>query len=364
VEPQVLEVALSALRVELESLWSKRHSFVGDLVDQCRQQHERHVQALKAEVQGLKRSVDVEERKAEGLRREVQELANSVVALRGTYSDQLQLMGTKVAHLEWQQQDVLQRQDQTNARLLSPDRGKLDTGAQVRTCEDTEFRKLVADVGSVIQFKQNMLEKLASEQKERAAELSDLVQQVQAEREDRCASVVNLHSSLLREAADIRLVVETAVEAEKTARSFEAKELRATLDAVWKRVEGASLPTEDCAKYYFKYTGADGPTYKECTGDPGDINTLYEMVREAVGDSFRISQDLAEEKASRCEDVEDVRGVSEQLKSALASLEGKLKTAPGRHEFGELQAKSQRMQQQLAALQQKVQSTSTEDGLC
>lgn len=82
--------------------------------------------------------------------------------------------------------------------------------------------------------------------------------------------------------------VDKAIERERSERRRESAELRAILDSVWKR---ASSPSHSQGKAHGAQLDPMDSTddqYKEQAGDPEDINTLYEMVREALGDTVHL----------------------------------------------------------------------------
>lgn len=96
-------------------------------------------------------------------------------------------------------------------------------------------------------------------------------------------------------------VIAKSVADEQDERNSESTEMRAILDGMWHAVaERPSGDGESNERKFFKYADTtDGDRYKEVVGDKEDINTLYEMVRETMGDQVRLSSELQHERALR-----------------------------------------------------------------
>ncbi|CAE8596750.1 unnamed protein product [Polarella glacialis] len=125
-----------------------------------------------------------------------------------------------------------------------------------------------------------------------------------------------------------------ALDAEKSERCQECQELRAILDSVWKRATCGSAAS--CSKndeeftkksYYFKYADPEGrgDEFKELVGDAEDINTLYEMVREALGDTVNLRQQIADEHASRTRETSTSRHQLDQMSRQLNTVQALLR---------------------------------------
>lgn len=151
-----------------------------------------------------------------------------------------------------------------------------------------------------------------------------LTELVSEEHEDRCRRDAELNAKIQRESAAMMgclearclqmtqdidrieslineqiTVIAKSVATEQDERNSESTEIRAILDEVWRAV--AKQPaSESKQRKFFKYADAtDGDRYKEVVGDKDDINTLYDMVRETMGDQVRLSSDLQQERALR-----------------------------------------------------------------
>uniref|UniRef100_A0A7S1AN49 Uncharacterized protein n=1 Tax=Noctiluca scintillans TaxID=2966 RepID=A0A7S1AN49_NOCSC len=131
---------------------------------------------------------------------------------------------------------------------------------------------------------------------ELASRVEGVLQEIGIEREKRCATSAELHAHLAREIVEVRVACNKAIEEENVSRSIEARELRAILDSIWKRVDRDSEPSSIFPK-----------VRRSTVGDFEDVNTLYEMVKEALGDTVRLSQEINEEREVRCQEYDDVR---------------------------------------------------------
>ncbi|CAK0894969.1 unnamed protein product [Prorocentrum cordatum] len=136
------------------------------------------------------------------------------------------------------------------------------------------------------------------------------------EREERTARVAELHARIGREAAAwgvqleelrVRLQedisgargvfeeraarLERELAAERARHDAESQELRAIMDSMWKQVEGRPPPSGDEKQRMFQDSSGN---MREFTGDAEDVFTLYDLVREAIGDHSRLSDELAQ----------------------------------------------------------------------
>lgn len=182
----------------------------------------------------------------------------------------------------------------------------------------------------------------------------DFRRELQAESESRASAVAALRKSLYeglaqagRQAEDVRsaLLEEVStrvkelqgeVEKERVERGQQLSETRAILDSVWKqassRERNAFSPglARDAlagssgseSRYYFKFHDRPGEpeTYKECVGDREDINTLYEMVQEALGESVRFENELRAERQERQREQAAAQKKQESLQRRLDEL--------------------------------------------
>mmetsp|Transcript_86881 Transcript_86881/g.202263 ORF Transcript_86881/g.202263 Transcript_86881/m.202263 type:complete len:482 (+) Transcript_86881:36-1481(+) len=173
---------------------------------------------------------------------------------------------------------------------------------------------------------------------------SQLAEELQEERENRCARVAELHARITQEAADLtcgieqqcailaneilathgqleeqRKSFEKALKQEQEQRNMESQELRAIMDAIWHK---AAAPPPECVadkplQRFFAY--AEGGT-KEFTGDADDVFTLYDMVREVLSDSAQLQKEIAEEREERQLDIAWVKKRSERLEVRLNAI--------------------------------------------
>merc|ERR1712226_1497354 len=108
--------------------------------------------------------------------------------------------------------------------------------------------------------------------------------------------------------------IQEAMQKEQEFRTQEAKEIRAILDAVWKEVSierGEQRPDDQemlvRSAYYYRTSEGGTLRYKECVGDADDIVSLYQLVREALGDSVRLDQAISEERKTRRDEMASLK---------------------------------------------------------
>mmetsp|Transcript_2159 Transcript_2159/g.4982 ORF Transcript_2159/g.4982 Transcript_2159/m.4982 type:complete len:843 (-) Transcript_2159:241-2769(-) len=116
-----------------------------------------------------------------------------------------------------------------------------------------------------------------------------------------------------------------AVEVEREERGRLSVELRAILDAIWGKLDQAEKKPAETGgpqTYFFKFPGEKGgeDRYKACVGDTDDINTLYDMVREALGDTVRLSQEIREERTVREREDTATKRRCDEMQVQLSSL--------------------------------------------
>jgi len=127
---------------------------------------------------------------------------------------------------------------------------------------------------------------------QRLAELSARCEavsdEIREERERRCGSTAEMHAFVARELADIRATFQKSMSEEVQMRTNDSQEFRATLGSVWKAFERKQVvrrPEHDS----FDSMDIGNPVPCDI-----DVDTLYGMVREALGDTVRLSQEVKE----------------------------------------------------------------------
>lgn len=188
-------------------------------------------------------------------------------------------------------------------------------------------------------------------------EFENIVNELDAERLRRCSQVSDIHARIGREVADLSWHVEEqklvltdelaaktrlteerhsalqkAVEREREHSSRECNELRAILDSVWQRVTNpgsAGHPLKEGKAYYLRYEDENGETErtKEFVGDQEDINTLYEMVREALGDTVHLREQLSEDREARVRELVTTRQQTARLEKQLNTTQALMREA-------------------------------------
>merc|ERR1712187_1106354 len=86
---------------------------------------------------------------------------------------------------------------------------------------------------------------------------------------------------------------------------------------------------KDDKSYYFKFDAGDGmgERFKEYVGDQEDINTLYEMVREALGDTVHLKDKMAEEQELRDRELNAARNHLDRLKRQMNTVQALVRDA-------------------------------------
>jgi len=188
-------------------------------------------------------------------------------------------------------------------------------------------------------------------------DFESIVNELEAERLRRCAQVADIHARIGREVADLnwhveeqRLVLaddlaantrlaeerhsalEKAAERERENSSRECNELRATLDSVWQKVTSSGLASQTLKEgksYYLRYEDENGEIErtKEVVGDQEDINTLYEMVREALGDTVHLREQLSEDREARSRELVATRQQAARLEKQLNTTQAIMREA-------------------------------------
>lgn len=148
--------------------------------------------------------------------------------------------------------------------------------------------------------------------------------ELDAERMCRSDRISEVHDRINKEVSKMTKFIEDnrtasleAVALEQSARSNDVQELRATLESMYQ----VSSPNVDAnAK-------AELPRTDDFSGDPEDIYTLYEMAREALGDTVHLRQLVAEERSERIKEMSSSRQQVDMLSRQLNTVQALLKEA-------------------------------------
>lgn len=177
--------------------------------------------------------------------------------------------------------------------------------------------------------------------------LDKLAHSVQAECQARCARDAELHNRLGRELSDLTQHLEEVrmglsgemedvvnraeaqwallklkLEHEHSDRNRESNELRAILDSVWqasRRQKSSDDPLGKSSKVR-DTEEACNLLCKEGTGETEDINTLYEMVREALGDTTQLRAQMHAERRLREADRHQAERLERQVRTVQAIM--------------------------------------------
>jgi len=304
-----------------------------------------------------------------GWRTAVQEVKEELLTLRATTSRQLaeqtgalrqELMSQRTLQSHLQEQTSMLRGEadcavraEREARLrdMAEFRSALDLmHARVNECHAAtcSIPRLVAEQGAFVGPAMD-----AGMAQAAASGLEALARELQAERETRCARDADLHARLARDVGDLarRLEehrsslgeeiaatmrrmqehganLERLVEQEVADRSRESLEIRAIMDSVWQQAASAAPGEREKkggkqSKYYLSFEPeADDmeERVKELVGDQEDINTLYEMVREALGDTVHLKDELAAERDQRARSQQGLERLERQVNTMQALL--------------------------------------------
>lgn len=140
--------------------------------------------------------------------------------------------------------------------------------------------------------------------------LEELATELRAERELRCAHDAELHGRMGREVCDLaRRLEEHAIAfreemADQAQRDGETQtEFRAILDSVWRRASGRRMTNGSASASPMTGRASlaeDGDCrHSDYGGEHESMDTLYGMVREALGDTAQCNQRLTEECGRR-----------------------------------------------------------------
>lgn len=129
-----------------------------------------------------------------------------------------------------------------------------------------------------------------------------------------------------------KVALEKAVGQERDQRSSDFQELWAIMDSMWKQMSSRSAPiasnemtaTNSSKVRYFREASGG---HREFTGDSEDIFTLYDLVREAISDSNRLSEEIAEERRLRNVSVGKAERAAERVELRLNTLQNVMRSA-------------------------------------
>jgi len=189
------------------------------------------------------------------------------------------------------------------------------------------------------------------------AEFENIMNELNEEKLRRCSQVSDIHARIGREVADLNWHVqnqkfeitdeleaktrlteerhsalEKVVDREREHSSRESNELRAILDSVWQRATNsgsAGQPLKEGKSYYLRYEDENGDIErtKELVGDQEDINTLYEMVREALGDTVYLREQLTQDREARSRELVATRQQAARLEKQLNTTQALMREA-------------------------------------
>jgi hypothetical protein len=179
-----------------------------------------------------------------------------------------------------------------------------------------------------------------------ANQLQALAHDLEAERVERCKRLADIHDRLSQEtivlarrldeirssitegvtaamqASDERQQrVVQALETERKERCDDTRELRATMDSIWNRFSASAEQNGHSS------SSKSSVQRHDLNGGHDDIETLYEMVREALGDTVHLRQEISDEQTSRTRDHSSLRQQVDQLGKQLNTMQTLLREA-------------------------------------
>lgn len=220
------------------------------------------------------------------------------------FADDMSTMRKELAKMQMAQAQHLSRE----SGILSEIKRLISAEREARLQETAELRQLIEHIRATCQgaITEEVLtdvvsQELLREQEARCQRDAELCAKLQRESatlmsrlEAHCALVDQEFSGIQSLVNEQIAAISRAVVDEQEERNKETMELRAILDGVWRTV--SDRPSSEMnERRFFKM----GDRYKNVVGDQDDINTLYDMVREAMGDQVRLSSELADERALR-----------------------------------------------------------------
>lgn len=137
----------------------------------------------------------------------------------------------------------------------------------------------------------------------------EMFHEIGVEREQRVANFAELHAHLAREVVDLRVACVHSMEGEREAREREGTELRAIQESIWQRVD------------QLQHVGSQRTsTILDDANKSQDLNTVYDMVREALGDTVRLSHEISEEREMRIQADDAMRRKVEYVESQVSTM--------------------------------------------
>eukprot|EP00450_Noctiluca_scintillans_P016858 CAMPEP_0194516748 /NCGR_PEP_ID=MMETSP0253-20130528/49722_1 /TAXON_ID=2966 /ORGANISM="Noctiluca scintillans" /LENGTH=556 /DNA_ID=CAMNT_0039360649 /DNA_START=45 /DNA_END=1715 /DNA_ORIENTATION=+ len=137
----------------------------------------------------------------------------------------------------------------------------------------------------------------------------EMFHEIGVEREQRVANFAELHAHLAREVVDLRVACVHSMEGEREAREREGTELRAIQESIWQRVD------------QLQHVGSQRTsTTLDDASKSQDLNTVYDMVREALGDTVRLSHEISEEREMRIQADDAMRRKVEYVESQVSTM--------------------------------------------
>lgn len=153
--------------------------------------------------------------------------------------------------------------------------------------------------------------------------------ELEAERLCRSDRISEVHDRIHEEVSRMTKLIEEsrtasleAIAMEHSARSSDAKELRAKLESMWNQALMSPQASGSPVK-------AESPRAEELSaaGDPEDMYTLYEMAREALGDTVHLRQLVTEERSERIREITSSRHQMDMLSRELNTVQALLREA-------------------------------------
>ena len=151
--------------------------------------------------------------------------------------------------------------------------------------------------------------------------------ELDAERMCRSDRISEVHDRINKEVSKMTKFIEDnrtasleAVALEQSARSNDVQELRATLESMYQVSTNVDASASNLGKAQLSRSD-------DLSGDPEDIYTLYEMAREALGDTVHLRQLVAEERSERIKEMSSSRQQVDMLSRQLNTVQALLKEA-------------------------------------
>lgn len=208
--------------------------------------------------------------------------------------------------------------------------------ARIQDAKDEEFAQVHAMMQTLDAKVQECQQKLETCWQESgkpsfqsAIDLQVFRNELEAERLCRSDRINEVHDRIREEVSRMTKLIEEnrtasleAIALEHSARSSDAKELRAKLESMWN--QALMSPQASCSP-----VKAESPRAEELSaaGDPEDMYTLYEMAREALGDTVHLRQLVTEERSERIREITSNRHQMDMLSRELNTVQALLREA-------------------------------------